>query len=330
MSEQDPAGPKDPGGAEDPGSAEEKLFRRLSEELDWSAGPEREVPLGLVARRWSFLLGFDLVVVAPGSLVAVTVGRRVAVGTWVAFTLLYVFWLRRRMPRSPGHKAAGILAGVGYAILILGAGDAAPRIYLDTWGKEGTATVVGQNTRRTRDGGKDYTCTVTLTNGDSRELQASSDTCECLEPLVEDQVPVVYEPGHVVLPVAGTKGQLGTAKGVLPCGIGLLLVVTGAAHAVGRTAAVRRERLRWTPTPSLDSDCFARRERLAGEGTRGSPYAPCSPYSPTTASASISIRNSGATSAVTWTAEDAGRRSSGMWAARAARMAGRWAVSVTK
>ncbi|MGW1285474.1 hypothetical protein ACWD4N_17590 [Streptomyces sp. NPDC002586] len=238
MNGREPDRPKD----RDPSGDEH--FRRLSAEWDRSPLGEREVPLWLVVRRWSLLLTFDLLMVAAGSLVAVTVGRRPAVATSVAFTLLYVFWLRRRMPRSPGHRLAGILAGLGYVILVFGAGYATPRIYLDTWGKEGTATVVDQNTTRTRGGGKDYTCTVVLPNGDARELQASSDTCKHLEPLGDDQVPVVYDPGHVVLPAAGTKDRLGTAKSLLPCGIGLLLVVTGAAYAVGRTAGVRRESLR--------------------------------------------------------------------------------------
>ncbi|MEU9478802.1 hypothetical protein [Streptomyces sp. NPDC048191] len=205
-------------------------------------GEDGSSDTGLVVRRWSQLLAFDLLVVAAASVVAVTMGRLPAVGTWVAFTLLYVFWLRRRMPRSPGHGLSGVLAGLGYVILVLGAGYAAPRVYLDSRGEEGTATVVDRSATRTRDGGEEYTCTVTLPGGDTRELQAAGDTCERLEPVLDDRVPVVYDPAHVVLPMAGTKRQLGTEKSVLPCGAGLLLVVTGAGHALLRTAAARRRR----------------------------------------------------------------------------------------
>ncbi|WP_159056559.1 hypothetical protein [Streptomyces yokosukanensis] len=179
---------------------------------------------------------------AAGSLVAVKVGNWPAVATWVAFTLVYVCRLRRRMPRSPGHELAGILAGFGYVILVVGAGYGTPGVYLDIWGEQGTATVVDQSTTRTRGGGEEYTCTVVLPNGDSRRLQASSGTCRNLEPMADDRVPVVYDPAHVILPVAGTKARLGTAKSVLPSGIGLLLVLTGAAHVIGRTAKARRER----------------------------------------------------------------------------------------
>ncbi|GHE00921.1 hypothetical protein [Streptomyces alanosinicus] len=233
---------KGPGRPKDPDPSEEELFRRLGKELRWPARSEREPPLRHVVRRWSQLLGFDLAMVAASSLVAVRVGRWPAVATWVAFTVLYVFWLRRRMPRAPGHKAAGILAGLGYAILVVGAGYATPRVYLDTWGKEGTATVVDQSTSRTRGGGEAYTCTVILPGGDTRRLEASSGTCKRLTPLVDGQVPVVYDPAHVVLPMAGTKGQLGVGKSVLPCGIGLLLVVGAGAHTIRRTAVVQRGR----------------------------------------------------------------------------------------
>lgn len=209
---------------------------------DWSALSERDVPLRLVVRRWSQLLAFDLAAVAACGLLDVVVGRWAALGTCAAFTALYIFWLRRRMPRSPGRKAAGYLAGLGLAMLIIGTGYGAPRIYLDGWGKEGTATVTDQKATRTRDG-ENYTCTVTLPNGDSRQLRASSRTCERLEPLVADRVPVVYDPAHVVQPMAGKKGQLGPVKSVLPGAIGLLLVLGAAAHAVRRTAAARRERL---------------------------------------------------------------------------------------
>ena len=76
-------------------------------------------------------------------------------------------------------------------------------------------------------------------------------------------------------------------------------------------------------------DAVAVRERHVPYDEGGDGPVRCG-HSPTTANASISIRNSGRTSAATWTAEAAGRRSSGMWAARAVRMAGMWAMSVTK
>ncbi|QHC23342.1 hypothetical protein [Streptomyces sp. GS7] len=105
------------------------------------------------------------------------------------------------------------------------------------------ATVVDRRATWTH-GGKDYTCTVTLPNGDSRQLQASSRTCRHLEPLLADQVPVVYDPAHAVLPIVGTKAQLGTAKTVLPGGIGLLLVLTATVHAIRQTATAQPEHLR--------------------------------------------------------------------------------------
>ncbi|MGW4566482.1 hypothetical protein ACWEN3_30160 [Streptomyces sp. NPDC004561] len=212
--------------------------------VDWPVPPEGRAPLRLVVLRWSQLLAFDLAAVAATGLAAVKIGRWPAVGTYVAFTLLYVLWLRRRMPRSPGRRVAGIVAALGYAVLIIGAGYGTPRVYLDAWGKEGTATVVDQNASRTRDGGEDHTCTVTLPNGDRRQLQASSHVCAHLEPIVADRVPVVYDPAHVVLPMAGTKGQLDVAKSVLAPAIGLSLVVAAVAHAVVRTAVAGGGRLR--------------------------------------------------------------------------------------
>ncbi|MGW1000390.1 hypothetical protein [Streptomyces sp. NPDC002520] len=212
-----------------------------------STGPARpatpEAPLPLVVRRWSELVVFDLAMVAFTALVAVKAGNWPGVGTWVAFSVVYVFWLRRRMPHSPGRKAAGILAGLGFVVLVVGAGYGTTRIYLDIWGRTGTATVVGRSSETTRGGGEAYTCTVVLPNGDERRLQASSGTCERAHPMLDhSHVPVVYDPAHVVLPMAGTKEQLGTAKSVLPGGIGLLLVVGAAAHAILSTAAAQRGR----------------------------------------------------------------------------------------
>ncbi|MGD3112991.1 hypothetical protein, partial [Streptomyces sp. YGL11-2] len=90
--------------------------------VDWSTLSEREVPLRLVVRRWLQLLAFDLAAVAACGLVAVEAGHWPALGTCAAFTLLYIFWLRRRMPHSPGHKAAGKVAGLGFAALIISVG----------------------------------------------------------------------------------------------------------------------------------------------------------------------------------------------------------------
>ncbi|GGV02424.1 hypothetical protein GCM10010211_82220 [Streptomyces albospinus] len=146
-----------------------------------------------------------LAAVAACGLVAVEAGRWPALGTSAAFTLRYIFWLTRRMPRSAGHEVAGQVAGLGFAALITGVGIGSPRLYLDALGKEGMATVVDHLATRTY-GGKDYICPVGLPHGDSRQLQASSRTCERLEPLLADQASVVYDPAHVVLPIAGTKG----------------------------------------------------------------------------------------------------------------------------
>ncbi|MFG2884247.1 hypothetical protein ACGFYV_18440 [Streptomyces sp. NPDC048297] len=204
---------------------------------------EWEAPLRLVARRWSELIAFDLAMVAVTALVAVKAGSLPAVGSWVAFSAVYVFWLRRRMPHSPGRKAAGVLAGLGFVALVVGAGYGTTRVYLDLWGRTGTATVIDKSSGTTRGGGRAYTCTVVLPDGDERQLQASNSTCERAHPMLEgSRVPVVYDPAHVVRPMAGTKDQLATGKSVLPGGIGLLLVIGAAAHAIGSTAIAERDR----------------------------------------------------------------------------------------
>ncbi len=207
--------------------------------------PERPPATALVVGRgWAGVLLFDLVAAAAMIVLGAEVGRFAAGGAFFVMLFVYVRWVRRRVPDSPGRTAAAVVAGIGFVVLLVGVGYGTGRAYLAAFGRQGTAQVVSRQSSTERGGGVSYRCTVRLPDGHTSALGASSGECERQrpdpQPEFASRVPVVYDPSHVVDPMAGTRRQLGVAKTVAPAAAGLALIVLAAGSAVLRTAAARR------------------------------------------------------------------------------------------
>lgn len=185
---------------------------------------------------WGQIILFDFAAVASGAFLTTRAHWLVALGSSVLFTFLYVFAGRRMVPRLHGVRVGGFLAGLGFIALLIGVGYGAPRIYLRFWGAEGLATVVSHDSARDRSGNEMFTCNVRLPSGAVRKLQASSRTCQGLEPILSDHIRVVYDGSNVVAPIAGTKGQLGLTKSIAPVAAGALLVLFGAGRAAAHVS----------------------------------------------------------------------------------------------
>jgi hypothetical protein len=201
--------------------------------------PAPFAPTGLVVSRWLQLVLFDLAAILGCGVLATEVHALAALGACIAFAICYVLWLRRRIPASPGRTLSAVVAAIGLVAALIGVGYGAPRIYLEMRGRAGIATIVDVQTQKLRGGGTSYQCTVQLRDGDVRKLQASSRTCKEHSRTFDGAVPVIFDPAHVIAPVAGGKKQLGIAKSVLPTAIGLLLILLAAANAIVRSRSGR-------------------------------------------------------------------------------------------
>ncbi|GAA1881312.1 hypothetical protein [Streptantibioticus ferralitis] len=192
-----------------------------------------------VVRRWSLVLLFDIAAAALCWLLTLAGSRQSTLAALVALLMLHGVWVMRAMPDSPGRKVAGFLAWIGLPVLLLGVVHGSPRAYLDIWGREGTASAYSLTWTRSN-GVASPTCYVRLPDGQVKELRTDSRTCKSLDTAAAEPIQVVYDPSEGVLPVSGTKANLGIGQDVGFAMGGLLLVVLAAGTAVLRTALAAR------------------------------------------------------------------------------------------
>ncbi|MEU1630190.1 hypothetical protein ABZ746_33820 [Streptomyces sp. NPDC020096] len=192
-----------------------------------------------VVRRWSLVVVFDIAAAALCWSLTLAGSRASTLAALVVLLMLHGVWIMRGMQDSPGRKVAGVLAWIGLPVLLLGVVYASPRAYLDIWGREGTANAYGQTWTHSK-GVASPTCYVRLPDGQVKELLTDSRTCKDLDTVGAEPIHVVYDPSEGVLPVSGTKANLGIGQEVSFALGGLLLVLLAAGTAVVRTALAAR------------------------------------------------------------------------------------------
>ena len=197
------------------------------------------VSVATLSWRWAHIVVIDLAAACVSALLLVKVGSVAAAGTVCLLLLAHILAVRK-IPRFPRRGLTVTVASAGLVVLLIGAGYAAPRIYLKVWGAEGSATLVSQGQSHDRSGHLLLHCTVQQPTGSVAALQASTSTCRALGMSVSNQVAVVYDRDKIVRPIAGTKRQLTVGKSLAPCGGGTLLILYGAVASVSGLARAER------------------------------------------------------------------------------------------